>query len=240
MNAKEPEATGLSMPSPLRFWHLVALASALLSSSVGCSGTSETPLADPDVSAAEKNADGVVYPTDHIGTRSRTKTRAGDRIANFSFQGYVDGNPKGELKTISLADFYDPEAKRHRVLQIQGVAGWCSICASEARQTMAVQAALQAEGAVVIQILFQGKSRSVGPSLLDLEVWCGTYETAHPVLFDTNAKRLGVFGIDGFPWNALIDTRTMEILDQGTGAPADIGAYIREGLRLSKGPAATW
>ncbi len=219
---------------------LWTMAASLATALGGCQGASTEPIVDKDVPAATKNAEGTPYPTDHVGTRERTKTRPGDRIANFSFQGYVDGAPKGELKTISLADFYDPEAKRNRVLHIQGVAGWCSVCAAEARQTMQSQAALKAEGAVVIQILFQGKTRTTGPSLADLDVWCGTYDTAHPVVFDANAKRLGVFGIDAFPWNALIDLRTMEILDQGVGAPADVAAYIREGLKLANGPIATW
>lgn len=211
-----------------------------LGGTLGCSSTSNEPLADPDVAAAGTNKSGVAYPTDHVGTRARSKYRAGDRLENFSFQGYLDGNPKGALKTVSMADFFDPEAKSHRVLHLQGVAGWCSICSGEARQTMAVQSVLRGEGAIIVQVLFEGKTRSIGPSLLDLEVWCGTYEASQPVLFDTRAKRLGVFGIDGYPWNALIDTRTMEILDQGTGAPNDVAAYVREGLRLANGPVATW
>jgi len=205
-----------------------------------CGGVSDTPLVDPDVKATATNTEGALYPTDNIGTRSRTKARPGDRIANFAFQGYRDGKAGGALETISLSDFYDPEQKRHKILHIQGVAGWCGICASEARQTMPVAAALKEEGVVIVQILFQGRSQSTGPALGDLDKWCNTYETAHPVLFDANAKRLAVFGIDGFPWNALIDTRTMEILDQGTGAPADVAKYAREGLRLAALPPAAW
>lgn len=219
---------------------LATLAVALVVSQVACGGVSDEPLSDPEVKAATGNAEGAPYPTDHIGTRSRIKSRPGDRIANFAFQGYRSGKAGGALETVSLAEYFDPEQKRHKVLHIQGVAGWCGICAGEARQTMPVAAALEAEGAVIVQILFQGKSQSAGPALGDLDKWCNTYQTSHPVLFDANAKRLGIFGIDGFPWNALIDTRTMEILDQGTGAPNDVAKYVREGLRLAALPAATW
>ena len=139
-----------------------------------------------------------------------------------------------------MADLYDPDAKRSRLLHIQGVAGWCPVCASEAKQTLAAASALRAEGAVIIQVLMQGAKRSVGPSLADLETWCDTYETKHAVLLDVDGRRLSVFGIDGFPWNALIDTRTMEILDQGIGAPRDVAAYVREGLRLANAPPATY
>ena len=206
----------------------------------GCSTTPTTPFDDPDTPPAAVNPDGLPYPTDHIGTRARTKVRAGDRLANFAFQGYLDGDPKGALKTLSMADLYDPEAKRSRVLHIQGVAGWCPVCASEAKQTRTAAGDLRAEGAVISQVLMQGAKRSVGPSLADLETWCDTYETKHAVLLDVDGRRLGVFGIDGFPWNALVDTRTMEILDQGIGAPRDVAAYVREGLRLANGPPATY
>ncbi|HRG96735.1 MAG TPA: redoxin domain-containing protein [Polyangiaceae bacterium] len=206
----------------------------------GCSTTPTTPFDDPDTPAAAANPDGLPYPTDHIGTRARTKVRVGDRLANFAFQGYLDGDPKGALKTLSMADLYDPEAKRSRLLHIQGVAGWCPVCASEAKQTRTAASELRAEGAVIIQVLMQGAKRSVGPSLADLETWCDTYETKHAVLLDVDGRRLGVFGIDGFPWNALVDTRTMEILDQGIGAPRDVAAYVREGLRLANGPPATY
>ncbi|MBK6461030.1 MAG: redoxin domain-containing protein [Myxococcales bacterium] len=215
-----------------------ALAGAL--AFAGCSSTPSTPFVDPDVPAVSVNPDGLAYPTDHIGTRARSKVRAGDRLANFAFQGYLDGNPQGTLKTLAMADLYDPDAKRSRLLHIQGVAGWCPVCASEAKQTLAAASALRAEGAVIIQVLMQGAKRSVGPSLADLETWCDTYETKHAVLLDVDGRRLSVFGIDGFPWNALIDTRTMEILDQGIGAPRDVAAYVREGLRLTNGPPATY
>ncbi|MBL0193225.1 MAG: redoxin domain-containing protein [Myxococcales bacterium] len=215
-----------------------ALAGAL--AFAGCSSTPSTPFVDPDVPAVSVNPDGLAYPTDHIGTRARSKVRAGDRLANFAFQGYLDGNPQGTLKTLAMADLYDPDAKRSRLLHIQGVAGWCPVCASEAKQTLAAASALRAEGAVIIQVLMQGAKRSVGPSLADLETWCDTYETKHAVLLDVDGRRLSVFGIDGFPWNALIDTRTMEILDQGIGAPRDVAAYVREGLRLANAPPATY
>ncbi len=218
---------------------LCTIALALAPLACGSSAPT-TPFVDPDVVAAVANPDGVAYPTDHLGTRARTRQRAGDRLANFAFQGYLEGDPQRGLKTVSMADLYDPGAKRHRVLHLQGVASWCPVCASEAKQTKVAAAALLAEGAVIVQVLLQGAKRGLGPSLADLETWCDVYETRHPVLLDVDGRRLGVFGIDGFPWNALIDTRTMEILDQGTGAPADMAAYVREGLRLTTLAAATW
>ncbi len=222
-----------SLRSPL-------FASVLSVIAIACSSPSTEPFIDRDVGAAPANPEGAAYPTDHIGTRYRTTQRPGDRLQNFAFQGYVRSNKSGGLKTVSMADFYDPEAKRHRVLHLQGLAAWCPICASEAAATQKEHDALEAEGAVIVQILLQGKTRNVGASLTDLDAWVGRYSTKHTVLLDVDAKRLGVFGIDGFPWNALVDTRTMEILHQGVGAPQDLAAYVRDGLRLAKGPPATW
>ena len=98
-----------------------ALAGAL--AFAGCSSTPSTPFVDPDVPAVSVNPDGLAYPTDHIGTRARSKVRAGDRLANFAFQGYLDGNPQGTLKTLAMADLYDPDANRSRLLHIHGAAG---------------------------------------------------------------------------------------------------------------------
>ena len=151
----ETSRTGVRLVRPKARAAVFALAAALALGVTSCgSSAPTTPFVDVDVAATAANPDNVPYPTDHLGTRARAKGRFGDRITNFAFQGYVDGDPKGTLKTVSMADFYDPEAKRHRVLQIQGVAGWCPVCAAEAKQTMGdTETALRAEGAVVVQIL---------------------------------------------------------------------------------------
>ena len=62
-------------------------------------------------SAPDTNPDGVPYPTDNIGTSPRLGTRRGNRMQNFKFLGYPNGDKSQGLQPISLAQFYDPKGR---------------------------------------------------------------------------------------------------------------------------------
>jgi len=47
---------------------------------------------------------------------------------------------------------------------------------------------------------------------------------------DVRARRLGSLGVNTVPWSWIIDTRSMEMLEGGAGAPADMAKYARAGL----------
>src|SRR5438093_960310 len=98
----------------MRLSWLLLVASVLLGVP-SCSSKDPVELADPDVPGHDANPDGVPYPTDHIGARARSGKNPGDRIPNLTFQAYVDGD-KSALKTVSLADFYDPTSKKYKLL----------------------------------------------------------------------------------------------------------------------------
>src|SRR5438270_6007935 len=66
---------------------------------------------------------GTGYPSGPYGTTPRSGSVAGDRIQNFTFQGYANADPKtktmmGALAPIKLGDFYDPKATKNRLLVI--------------------------------------------------------------------------------------------------------------------------
>lgn len=113
-----------------------------------CSPSKEAPpdFADPDVVAHDTNPDGVRYPTDHLGGTKRSGKRPGNRIPNLAFQAYLDGDRTAGLKTISLADYFDPGQKRHKILHIEVSAVWCAICASVTEATVQVKEPLGKEG----------------------------------------------------------------------------------------------
>ena len=76
-------------------------------------------------------------------------------------------------------------------------------------------------------------------SLVDVDDWLADMHTNFTVLIDVEGRRLGsVASLEGVPWNALIDTRTMEILDVTVGEVTDLSAYIDSGLTwvASNGP----
>ena len=225
------------MPSSRFAWAIAAF--TLLAS---CGSSTSDPFDDPDVTGRDVNPDGVPYPTDHIGGAERTRSRPGDRIPNFTFQGYVNGD-RSKLQTISLADYFDPERKRHRLLVVQFAATWCAYCSQELDETAKVKDELAAEGAVFLQILVSGAQLQKGPSLDEATQWHARHAMTYGLGIDVGARRVTRIGVDGsvMPWDARIDTRTMEILESSGGSPADVARYVREGLDfVNKNPAAVY
>ena len=217
--------------SPLvRAGALVAVAPA---AALGCAGDEARAgdFDDPDVPAAALNPDGVPYPTDRIGARARAGGLPGERLPNFSFQGYPGGDRAAGLRTLSLADYFDPEQRRHKLLDIQVAAVWCTICASEAEATVSVADALAREGVVFLQVIVNGRVAAEGPSLDDFHLWLDEHELPYAAAIDVRARRLAGVGVGTVPWDILVDTRTMEILDSSAGAPVDVVDYVRSALR---------
>jgi len=212
-------------------------------SSASCSSSSDDDFPDPEIAPRATNPDGVPYPTDHWGGAERARGRPGDRIPNLAFKGYVDGNRAAGLQTVSLSDFYDPDRKRHKVLHIQLAATWCAYCSAELSSTVKLRDELVAEGAAFLEIVVSGSKLQDGPSLAEFDAWVDRHETNFTAVMDVRARRMGPLGIDGqvMPWDMLVDTRTMEILESSGGSPADVAVYVRDGLAfVSKNPPAAY
>jgi hypothetical protein len=198
----------------------------------GCKSDDHPPdFDDPDRPGHEANPDGVPYPTDSLGGLERATNRPGQRIPNFTFQAYVNGDRTKGLQTISLADFFDPQQKRFKVLDIQISQVWCSICSAETTSTSQVIAQLTSEGAVFLQVMTSGADASRGPSLGEVDSWVDQHDMTYTLAIDVRSRRMGTVGVTTVPWDILIDPRTMEILDSSAGAPADVEKYVRDGLQ---------
>jgi hypothetical protein len=172
----------------------------------------------------------VPYPTDSLGGIERASNRPGQRIPNFTFQAYVNGDRAKGLQTVSLADYLDPEQKRHKVLDIQISQVWCSICSVETETTSQIIGELTAEGAVFLQVMTSGSDASRGPALEEVDAWVDRHKMTYTLAIDVRSRRMAGIGVSTVPWDILVDTRTMEILDSSAGAPADVERYVREGL----------
>lgn len=214
------------------------LASALLVGVVvvSCSSSkeSEADFADADVPGRTANPEGVAYPTDHLGGAKRVGKRPGDRIPNLTFQAFVDGDRAAGLKTISLADYFDPAQARHKILHIEVSAIWCTICSSVTEATVKVKEPLGQEGIVYLEIMTAGKTGGTGPSLGEVEGWVSRHSSNITTAIDVRGRRTAGIAIDPNirPWDIVIDTRTMEILDSSGGSPLDIVKYGRSYLQL--------
>lgn len=216
---------------------VVGLVAGLLAASACANDASAPPLDDPPLDVSGVAPSGATYPTDGLGYQPRRRGVPGDRLPNFAFRGYPDGVP-GELVPLEIARYYDPDARDHRVLVVQIVATWCAICSSEVRQTIAARAELEAEGARFLRVVVNGNAVGTGPSKEDLDGWIRRFGDTYATAVDVEARRTGVFGLSGVPWNVAVDTRTMEILGSSVGEPPDFPGYVRAALELASGPPA--
>lgn len=202
-------------------------------SAAACSSDEVEAFPDPDLPSVDANPDGVPYPTDRLGGQKRVGKTPGDRMPNFTFRAYRNGRAGG-LETISLADYFDPDQKRNKVLHVQIAATWCSICSSELEATVGVSEELAKRGIRFVEIVVSGATAGKGPSLSEVDSWVDRHKTNFPTAIDVAARRLSPLGVSGsaVPYDILIDTRSMEILDSSVGAPLDVGKYVLEALRF--------
>jgi hypothetical protein len=210
---------------------VVGCGSAERSPSTDSVGTVGAPAPETSVDVArgsEKNPDGVAYPVADIGYKPRTSSRAGNRIANYKFLGYLNADKTAGLKTISLADYFDPEAKNYKVIHIIASSAWCGACIAETRETAILKDTLLAEKIVFVQALVDGPRTGTGATSGDLDNWIRNHGVNFTAMLDPNVKNLGqFFNVAAVPWNANVDARSMEILSSSEGAPADIAADVR-------------
>jgi hypothetical protein len=213
---------------------MVAGSLALLAASCASSKASPEEFADPQLPGRSANPDGVPYPTDHIGSTQHAGSRLGDRIPNFTFQAYVDGDRAAGLKTISLADYFDPTQKRYKVLDLQVSATWCAVCSAVTDETVKVKADLSAQGVVFLEIIVAGQTPSAGPSLPEVDDWMTRHNSNYSVGIDVRGTRLASIGVDRtqVPYDIIVDLRTMEILEASAGPPKnyDVATYGHEAL----------
>lgn len=201
-----------------------------------CAASNDHPpdFPDPDVPGRDTNPDGLAYPTDHIGGTAHHSKVAGDRIPNFTFQAYVDGDRAAGLKTISLADYYDPQQLRNKVLHIEVSAVWCTICSSVTTETVKIKEQLGKEGVVYLEVMTAGNRPGAGPSLSEVDNWVTRHSSNVTTAIDVATRRLSSIGVDPGvrPWDIVVDTRTMEILESSGGSPIDVASYDRSYLKV--------
>lgn len=183
-----------------------------------------TPGAAPDTNPA-----GVPYPTDNIGTLERKGTKSGNRIENFKFVGYKDGNPANGLTPISLAQYFDPTGETYRIIHIQASGVWCSACQAETEVVVPLKAELVAKKAVWLVSLAEGPTPGTPSQTKDLDGWIKKFSSPYTHWLDPGNANLGPFyDRTALPWNANIDARTMEILTAGTGAQTTKAGILGE------------
>ncbi len=189
-------------------------------------------------SAPDTNPAGVAYPTENIGTTARKGTTPGNRIANYKFLGFPNGDTAGGLKPMSLAQYFDPTGSKYEVIHIQAAGVWCSACRGETTTVVPLKPELEARKVVWLVSLAEGASPGSPSTEKDLKGWIAQFDSPYSHVIDPANKNLGVFyDRTALPWNADIDARTMEILTSGTGGAPNKEVLLGEidkALELAK------
>jgi hypothetical protein len=179
--------------------------------------------------APDMNPYGVEYPTQNIGTSSRSGTKAGNRMANYKFLGYPDGNPANGLQPMSLAQFFDPEGRTYKLIHIQASGVWCVYCQKETEVVVPLKQKFEQRKVVWLVSLAEGPTQGTPSKQKDLDGWIAEFKSPYPHVLDPGNKNLGVFyDAAALPWNANINAKTMEILQAGTGAHTTEASIMTE------------
>jgi hypothetical protein len=170
----------------------------------------------------------------------------GYAIPNFSFQGFVDSQVQHQtLDTITLYDFYNPHAgdasyqpadptqddrlfppgspygagtKKPRALLLDIASVWCGPCNQEAKSVLnGLYAKYKPCGGEFLFQLAEGAAPGTPVTVPLLEAWVSMYHVSYPSTLDPAKQLLPLYNSDSFPDSAIVDTRTMEIVDVISG-----------------------
>jgi hypothetical protein len=170
----------------------------------------------------------------------------GSIIPNFTFEGFIDPQVEDStLETIHLSDFYNPHAdstsyepqdsatddrlfppgspygagtKKPRALLIDIASVWCGPCNQEAKSVLnGLYAKYKPCGGEFLFQLAEGTAPGTPVTTQLLQAWVTQYHVAYPAISDPGKQLLPLYGADSFPDSAIVDTRTMEIIDVVSG-----------------------
>lgn len=170
-------------------------------------------------SAPDTNPYGVPYPTDNLGTNARQGKTPGNKIPNYKFMGYPDGDMSKGLQPVSLANFYDPEARKFKLLHISASGTWCVYCREEVETVAPMKAKLDQRKVAWLISFAEGASPGTPATKEDFDKWLKNFTPPYTHVWDPGNKNFGPFyDAAALPWNANLNAKTMEILESGVGA----------------------
>jgi len=184
-------------------------------------------------------------------------------IPNFSFQGFVDAQVQGKTpETIALYDFYNPHAgdasyqpadpadddrlfppgspygagtRKPTGLLIDIASVWCGPCNEEAKSVLnGLYARYQPCGGQFVFQLAEGAAPGAPVTQQLLQSWVSTYHVSYPATWDPAGQLRPLYSADSYPDSAIVDTRTMEIVDVISGLPDATFWTTYEGLLDAK------
>lgn len=156
----------------------------------------------------------------------------GDVIRNVCFN-YVWEDPRAAdydaraMQRMCLGDFYDPDGEKGvRVLMLSTVAEWCGACRAEWSGgaqfgSFSDEILARHERGLRSLALMYHDDHGDPATRTDMREWASTYEMEVPFGLDAEFAMGSFSRADLQPFNMLVDTRTMRILERWVGAQTD-------------------
>jgi hypothetical protein len=170
----------------------------------------------------------------------------GSIIPDFSFQGFINGQAQRKTtQIIALYDFYNPHAgdasyqpadpadddrlfppgspygagtKKPTALLLDVASVWCGPCNEEAKSVLnGLYARYKPCGGEFLFQLAEGAAPGAPVTEPLLQAWIAGYHLAYPAVWDPAKQLFPLYNADSFPDSAIVDTRTMEIVDVISG-----------------------
>jgi hypothetical protein len=157
----------------------------------------------------------------------------GDTIKNLSFSGFIDAQAQSTtLDTISLGDFYNPTGddvflpdspygpgtKKPTALLIDIGSGWCGPCREEAKSLLNDKyATYKPCGGEFLSQLAEGGTPGAPVDQTILQAWVTGFHVAYPATIDGSKQLYPFYSSGSFPDSAIVDTRTMKIVEVVSG-----------------------
>jgi hypothetical protein len=223
----------------------VTRATSLLALALALAGCNQDPGADngkgiDEPAPCPECVSGAAYPI------NSGLVAQGSIIPNFGFTGFIDPQVDSKtLQSIQLSDFYNPHAgsasyqppdpatddrlfppgspygagtKKPTALLIDVASVWCGPCNQEAKSVLnGLYAEYKPCGGEFLFQLAEGAAPGAPVTQPLLQAWVSMYHVAYPAIWDPSRQLFPLYNADSFPDSAIVDTRTMQIVDVISG-----------------------
>ncbi|APR85185.1 Hypothetical protein A7982_10534 [Minicystis rosea] len=171
-------------------------------------------------------------------------------VPNYNFPGFVNAKvDSATMQTIALGDFYNPHGddpsyepaspekddrlfpegspygagnKKPLVLVIAIGSVWCGPCNEEAKNLLpTLYAKYKPCGGEILYQLVEGASPGIEATQQNLKTWTKVYKVDYPISIDPGRQLSALYPTASFPDAAVIDTRTMRMIEVIQGVPDD-------------------
>jgi hypothetical protein len=171
-------------------------------------------------------------------------------IPDLGFSGFANALASSStLQTIKLGDFYNPHAgdasyqpasadeddrlfppgspygagkKKPTALLIDIASVWCGPCNQEAKSVLpGLYAKYHPCGGEFFFQLAQGAMPGTPATAQNIQTWTKVYKVNYPATYDDGGQLRALYSAGNFPDAAVIDTRTMKMIEVIQGVPDD-------------------